>query len=218
MRDNGGADSGGEARSPSIRNDDGGSGVAALNLKLLAVLVAALVVGIDQATKAWAVERLAGGGGAPALPGLPGLVLATLGRRTAAPLARDLRHGADAVRDVIQHVKPGHTLRFQQTRGIRPLFVEDGGQNAAVGHAGMVNFIGDMPPLAEVLAIRGAHYHDYGKTARPNRKLGHCTVVRGTAAERDEALRRLAHLADAFLLQWLRARGALSGKGNWLAE
>ena len=61
MRDNGGADSGGEARSPSIRNDDGGSSVAALNLRLLAVLVAALVVGIDQAIKAWAVEVLADG-------------------------------------------------------------------------------------------------------------------------------------------------------------
>lgn len=69
------------------------------------------------------------------------------------------------------------------------------GSTAAVGHAGMVNFIGRMPPLGEVLAIEGAHYHDYGKTARPNRKLGHCTVVCATAAERDEALRRLAAMA-----------------------
>ena len=61
MRDNGGADSGGEARSPSVRDDDGGSGLPALNLRLLAVLVAALVVAIDQATKAWAVEALADG-------------------------------------------------------------------------------------------------------------------------------------------------------------
>jgi phosphoribosylaminoimidazole carboxylase (NCAIR synthetase) len=36
----------------------------------------------------------------------------------------------------------------------------------------MVNFIGRLPPLADALAIEGAHYHDYGKTARPNRKLG----------------------------------------------
>ena len=69
------------------------------------------------------------------------------------------------------------------------------GSTAAVGHAGMVNFIGRLPPLAEALEIEGAHYHDYGKSARPNRKLGHGTVVRGTAAERDAALQRLCRLA-----------------------
>mgnify|MGYP006286005679 CR=1 FL=1 len=69
------------------------------------------------------------------------------------------------------------------------------GSTAAAGHAGMVNFIGRLPALEDVLAIEGTHYHDYGKAARPNRKLGHCTVVRATAAERDEALRRLAALA-----------------------
>jgi 5-(carboxyamino)imidazole ribonucleotide synthase len=68
------------------------------------------------------------------------------------------------------------------------------GATRATGHAGMVNFIGRMPAVEDVLAIEGAHYHDYGKSARPHRKLGHCTVVRATAAERDEALRRLAEL------------------------
>jgi 5-(carboxyamino)imidazole ribonucleotide synthase len=38
------------------------------------------------------------------------------------------------------------------------------GSTAATGHAGMVNFIGRLPPLAEALAIEGAHYHDYGKS------------------------------------------------------
>jgi 5-(carboxyamino)imidazole ribonucleotide synthase len=69
------------------------------------------------------------------------------------------------------------------------------GSTAAAGHAGMVNFIGRLPPLAEALAIKGAHYHDYGKSARPNRKLGHGTVVRATAAERDVALAKLRNLA-----------------------
>lgn len=69
------------------------------------------------------------------------------------------------------------------------------GSTAAVGHAGMVNFIGRLPPLAEALEIEGAHYHDYGKFARPNRKLGHATVVRSTAVERDAALQRLCRLA-----------------------
>jgi len=69
------------------------------------------------------------------------------------------------------------------------------GATRAVGHAGMVNFIGRLPPLAEALEIEGMHYHDYGKSARPNRKLGHGTVVRSTAVERDAALRRLRQLA-----------------------
>ena len=69
------------------------------------------------------------------------------------------------------------------------------GSTAAIGHAGMVNFIGRLPPLEAVLAIEGAHFHDYGKSARPNRKLGHCTVVRPTPAARDEALQKLLQLA-----------------------
>ena len=69
------------------------------------------------------------------------------------------------------------------------------GATTAVGHAGMVNFIGRLPPLAEALEIEGAHYHDYGKAARPNRKLGHGTVVRPTAPERDAALQQLRRLA-----------------------
>jgi len=64
-----------------------------------------------------------------------------------------------------------------------------------VGHAGMVNFIGRMPEARDVLAIPGAHLHDYVKAPRPGRKLGHCTVVARTAADRDEALERVRALA-----------------------
>lgn len=56
------------------------------------------------------------------------------------------------------------------------------GVTAARGHAAMVNFIGTMPHPAEVLAIPGAHFHDYGKSVRPGRKLGHATVVADSAA------------------------------------
>ncbi|HUG98420.1 MAG TPA: 5-(carboxyamino)imidazole ribonucleotide synthase [Gammaproteobacteria bacterium] len=68
------------------------------------------------------------------------------------------------------------------------------GSTAPTGHAAMVNFIGRLPALADALQIEGAHYHDYGKTARPNRKLGHCTIVRPTPAERDAALDQLLRL------------------------
>jgi 5-(carboxyamino)imidazole ribonucleotide synthase len=65
------------------------------------------------------------------------------------------------------------------------------GSAAAVGHAGMVNLIGRMPARAAVLAEAGVHLHDYGKQARPGRKLGHCTLVASSAAGRNRRLRRL---------------------------
>ena len=65
------------------------------------------------------------------------------------------------------------------------------GDTRAVGHAAMVNFIGTMPDRSQLLALPGVHYHDYGKAPRPGRKLGHCTVVAATAAERDAALRKV---------------------------
>jgi 5-(carboxyamino)imidazole ribonucleotide synthase len=68
------------------------------------------------------------------------------------------------------------------------------GETRAVGHSAMVNFIGTQPDRDRVLALRGAHYHDYGKAPRQGRKLGHCTIVARTAAERDRTLRRLLRL------------------------
>jgi 5-(carboxyamino)imidazole ribonucleotide synthase len=41
----------------------------------------------------------------------------------------------------------------------------------------MVNLIGVVPPLAELLALPGAHVHLYGKDLRPGRKVGHVTLV-----------------------------------------
>ena len=65
------------------------------------------------------------------------------------------------------------------------------GSTAPVGHAAMVNLIGRMPPRAALLAQPEVHLHDYGKTERPGRKLGHCTLVAPTAGERDRRVRRL---------------------------
>jgi len=65
------------------------------------------------------------------------------------------------------------------------------GDTSPVGHAAMVNYIGTLPDRDRILALPGAHHHDYGKAARAGRKLGHCTLVAPTAARRDELLRRL---------------------------
>ncbi len=43
--------------------------------------------------------------------------------------------------------------------------------------AAMVNLIGELPPLCEVLKIEGTHAHYYGKEVKPNRKVGHITIV-----------------------------------------
>lgn len=50
------------------------------------------------------------------------------------------------------------------------------GGTAAVSHAAMMNFIGELPDPTRVLAVPGAHLHLYGKVPRPGRKLGHATV------------------------------------------
>jgi 5-(carboxyamino)imidazole ribonucleotide synthase len=44
------------------------------------------------------------------------------------------------------------------------------------------------------LAIDGLTFHDYGKLARPGRKVGHCTILKKHARERDQALRRALKL------------------------
>jgi len=44
------------------------------------------------------------------------------------------------------------------------------------GHAAMLNLIGELPDVEQILAIPNAHLHLYGKTPRAGRKLGHITV------------------------------------------
>ena len=61
------------------------------------------------------------------------------------------------------------------------------GPTRTTGHAGMVNLIGTVPDASRE-AIKGmarGTLHDYGKSPRPGRKLGHLTVVAQTAAERN---------------------------------
>jgi 5-(carboxyamino)imidazole ribonucleotide synthase len=69
------------------------------------------------------------------------------------------------------------------------------GSTRPLGHAAMINFIGKMPDRDTLLRTEGLAFHDYGKTPRPARKLGHCTIVTNTAAARDKALiRALQHV------------------------
>ncbi len=72
------------------------------------------------------------------------------------------------------------------------------GSTRALGHTAMVNFLGEMPDRERLLAIDGLAFHDYGKEPRPGRKLGHCTILKSRAAERDAALAETLKL-----VQWL---------------
>ena len=71
------------------------------------------------------------------------------------------------------------------------------GSTQPVGVSAMVNLIGEMPDAAEVLAIRGAHLHDYGKGPRPGRKLGHVTVRADDEDELESRLRSVLAAAAA---------------------
>ena len=59
------------------------------------------------------------------------------------------------------------------------------------GFSAMINLIGSVPPRQTLLAARELHLHDYGKQPRALRKVGHCTLVEGTARARDQRARRL---------------------------
>ena len=63
------------------------------------------------------------------------------------------------------------------------------GPTTCRGYAGMLNLIGEIPEAAANLEIPGCWLHDYGKSPREGRKLGHITVVADSARERDARLR-----------------------------
>jgi 5-(carboxyamino)imidazole ribonucleotide synthase len=70
------------------------------------------------------------------------------------------------------------------------------GSTRAVGHAAMVNFLGNMPGIDALLRLDGVAFHDYGKEPRPGRKLGHCTILERTARERNEMLKKALQLVE----------------------
>jgi 5-(carboxyamino)imidazole ribonucleotide synthase len=64
------------------------------------------------------------------------------------------------------------------------------------GHSAMINLIGELPRREPLLRERGLHWHDYGKTARPGRKLGHLTLCENTARARDQRAFRVLSKVD----------------------
>jgi len=74
------------------------------------------------------------------------------------------------------------------------------GATGARGKSAMVNFIGTVPPKAEVLAVPGAHLHDYAKAGRSGRKVGHATVTAMDEQDLADGILRLTSLAKAVSL------------------
>lgn len=65
------------------------------------------------------------------------------------------------------------------------------GDTAAIGCSVMLNWIGELPDAIGVLAEAGAHWHDYGKSPRAGRKVGHATVCASEPRMLLQALKRI---------------------------
>jgi 5-(carboxyamino)imidazole ribonucleotide synthase len=66
------------------------------------------------------------------------------------------------------------------------------GSTSPRGMACMLNWIGALPPAGAVLEQAGGHWHDYGKSARDGRKVGHATLRADDAAALAAALRTVS--------------------------
>jgi 5-(carboxyamino)imidazole ribonucleotide synthase len=70
------------------------------------------------------------------------------------------------------------------------------GDTRMLGHACMLNWVGALPEAQAVLVEAGGHWHDYGKSSRPGRKVGHATLRANSADELSAALQRVGANLD----------------------
>ncbi|MEY2169893.1 MULTISPECIES: 5-(carboxyamino)imidazole ribonucleotide synthase [unclassified Rhodanobacter] len=77
-------------------------------------------------------------------------------------------------------IEGAHTSQFENH--VRAVLGLPLGDTGARGLSAMFNWIGELPDAASVLRTVDAHWHDYGKQARPGRKVGHATVCAPDAA------------------------------------
>lgn len=65
------------------------------------------------------------------------------------------------------------------------------GDPSAIGYVAMENLIGSLPADLQLLHDTGYFVHEYGKSPRPDRKLGHITLIAGDADSREQKLQAL---------------------------
>jgi len=87
-------------------------------------------------------------------------------------------------------IEGAHTSQFENH--VRAVLGLPLGDTGARGVSTMFNWIGDLPDAAPVLRAMDAHWHDYGKQARPGRKVGHATLCAPAARELAARLTELA--------------------------
>lgn len=78
-------------------------------------------------------------------------------------------------------IEGAHTSQFENH--VRAVLGLPLGDTGARGVSAMFNWIGELPDAASLLRVVDAHWHDYGKQARPGRKVGHATVCAPDAAQ-----------------------------------
>ena len=91
-------------------------------------------------------------------------------------------------------IEGAETSQFQNH--LRAVLALPLGDTRMVGHACMLNWIGHTPDPRSVLAESGGHWHDYGKAARPGRKVGHATLRADTPQDLRAALERIGARLD----------------------
>lgn len=57
------------------------------------------------------------------------------------------------------------------------------GNTRSIGMSCMLNWIGEMPNAHAILQEKGGHWHDYGKSPRAGRKVGHATLREDSATQ-----------------------------------
>ncbi len=65
------------------------------------------------------------------------------------------------------------------------------GDTSALGVSVMLNWIGHLPDARPILIESNAHWHDYGKSPRNGRKVGHATLCGTQASEMTLRLHRI---------------------------
>ena len=86
-------------------------------------------------------------------------------------------------------IEGAHTSQFEQhVRAVCGLPLGDPSMRQPTV---MLNAVGRMPVAETVLDVPGAHLHNYNKTPRPGRKVGHVTVVASTLELLDQRVSQL---------------------------
>jgi 5-(carboxyamino)imidazole ribonucleotide synthase len=89
-------------------------------------------------------------------------------------------------------IEGAHTSQFENhLRAVTGLPL---GSTELLGPSAMVNCVGTLPEMRDVLVLPDAHFHDYGKEPRPGRKVGHVTLCAPNIELLQDRLSRLEGL------------------------